>query len=329
MSREKHTFTSAELPHIWANQKATWGKSPGNMSFEGKAIKSYGTEIARLIEFKGKQAVIFNETTYSVTTSSVQGCILRAIPGHLPVFKIGSISMGCSLDFYGEEGLMLFRYAINQAEYAKEQASTARSRKAYYLERQSFWLTEAGRVNEFFGLKHQVDENTINRLVAIAEKEKKRQAKALAEAAKKRRKECQELYDLWKAGDETVYPGSWVELFPIAFRIEEGDKKELVSTYGARVSLKAAGIAVRFVNKHRASGWKTNGETMVVDGYRFVQVSKDEIHIGCHHVTWEEFDRIAPLIEAALSTRRCRIHGLIGSMTSCPECGNALCVVAE
>lgn len=263
------------------------------MSFEGKAIKSYATEIARIIEHDGKQAVIFNETGYSVTKSQAQSCIRRAIPGYMPTFIIGGIGMGCSLDFHGQEGSRLFEYAINKAEESKAAAIKARQRKPYHLERQRGWLSEAKRVNEFFGL--EVDEGTINRLGEIAQQERDRVAAIIEAKNAARRAECAPLLELWKNGDVSIHVHRFSHLFPVVFRIE---RDELVSSYGARVSLKAAYMEVKFVEKNREKGWKTNGDTMVVDGYQFVQISEKEVQIGCHHITWEEFDRIAPIIKA-------------------------------
>lgn len=45
----KHYVSSSEVPHLWAHQAQDWAKG-GNLSFEGKALKSYGLTIARIVD---------------------------------------------------------------------------------------------------------------------------------------------------------------------------------------------------------------------------------------------------------------------------------------
>lgn len=295
MSRQKTVFRSDEIAHIWANQHAPHGRSPGNLSFSGDAISSYATEMARFIEHNGKRAVIINDTSYSVTTSKSQGRVRGAIPDYVTKFYIGGIGRGCSLNFHGEEGNVLFKYAIEQAEEFRLKSLKARQRKDGYLEAQSNWLQRAKEINEFFELGQTVDEDTIKRLEEIAEQARQQRIANEAKAEEDRREKFRVNYEAWKTGNgpRHLFPD---HLYPTAFRIED---QEVVSSYGARVPLREARVALRFIEKHRNSGWKTNGEKFSVGGYQLVQIGHT-VQIGCHHITWEEFDRISTLIKAEL-----------------------------
>jgi hypothetical protein len=295
MSREKHTFTSSEIAHVWAHGQATWGKCPGNLSFSGDQISSYATEIARFIDHNGKRAVIINETSYSNTTARSQGRVRQAIPNYVQKFYIGDISMGGGLDFGSKTGERLFNYAIDQAQFYAGKAKRARQNKESYLGRQHTWMNQAKEINEFFELGETVDEETIERLRVAAERAAKQAAEDRRIANEKRQKELREDYDAWKRGED-IYAYTLGHAFPVAFRIEGN---EVVSTMGARIPLSEARLALRFIRQHRTSGWRTNGEKFTIGGYQLVQISEKEIHVGCHHISWEEFDRMVPIIRSA------------------------------
>lgn len=65
---------------------------------------------------------------------------------------------------------------------------------------------------------------------------------------------------------------------------------------GNRVSIDAAKKTLRFVSKHRAAGWETNGQVHDVDAFRLRSVSDDGVQIGCTLIPWAEVDRIESLL---------------------------------
>lgn len=262
------------------------------MSFQGKEFCSYGTAIARHIEHAGRPAIIFNETGYSVTTSKHQNLILRAIPDGVPVFRFGDCGRGISLD--NLSGAQLFEYAIKQAADEKAKAERARKNSGWHSGRAATWLASAQQVNEFFGLRRKVDEKTIERLrkVAAADERKRRKDAELRE--QQARAEQQQAFDNWLAGLPYEYFSP--HIFPVAFRVEG---EELVSSRGARVSMRSARVALAFAKSHRADGWTRNGEAHTVDGYTLDSVNPQGVVAGCHRITWEEIERIEPLIMAA------------------------------
>lgn len=86
--RIKHVFAnSGEVAHIWAQQCQEWGRNPTeNIYFSGDTIYSYGGHfpIAKFHKMpNGKTIVLYNDASYSNTTSGHQWDVLSAVKGQL------------------------------------------------------------------------------------------------------------------------------------------------------------------------------------------------------------------------------------------------------
>lgn len=296
----KTVFTSHEIAHIWAHKSAPHGKSPGAVSFDGPVIRSYSTAIARHIEHKGKPAIVLNVTSYSVSTSKHFGRIASAIHGlDIPVFRIGGQHMGTDLCFTGDE---LFTHYVEKAAMHLRDAEQPRIRPATpeaHKGRAAHALEQAQAVAAFFGLRKKVDEKAIARLAAAKLRAEKKAQQEQEKRDATERADQQRAYILWLYGlcptpDESRYFNA--RLFPVAFRVE-GD--ELVSTLGARVPLRAAQVAYRFAMSKRGQEWRENGETCPVGHYRLNAINAQGIVAGCHRISWEEIERLAPVLSGA------------------------------
>lgn len=292
----KTVFTSHEIAHIWAHKSAPHGKSPGAVSFDGPVIRSYSTAIARHIEHKGKPAIMLNTTSYSVSTTKHFGRIASAIQGlDIPVFRVDGQRMGAELRFTGDE---LFTHYVEKAAMHLRDAEQPRIRPATveaHKGRAAHALEQAQAVAAFFGLRKKVDEKAIARLAAAKVRAEK---KAQREQEKRDAQEQQKqsfAYGVWLQGGNN---GGYFNprLFPVAFRVE-GD--ELVSTLGARVPLRAAQVAYRFAMSKRGQEWRENGETCPVGHYRLNAINAQGIVAGCHRISWEEIERLAPVLSGA------------------------------
>lgn len=296
----KTVFTSHEIAHVWANKSAPHGKSPGAVSFDGPAIYSYGTVIARHIEHKGKPAVIYNATSYSNSTAKHQGRIRSAIAGHnFPVFRISAQPMGASLRLTADE---LFAHYVERAALQEKQALLPRIRQTTrdsHKAQAATYLESAKAVATFFGLRKKVDEKAVQRLAASKAKAEKRAAAERAKREAAQMDEYRDAYQTWLVGGDTRENYFPPTLFPVAFRVE-GD--ELVSTMGARVPLRAAQVAFRFAMSKRGTDWRENGETCPVGHYRLNAINAHGIVAGCHRISWEEIERLAPILSAQTVT---------------------------
>lgn len=284
----KTCFTSHEICHIWAHQSAPYGKSPGNLSFDGGLLLSYRTGIARLIEHKGKSAVLINDRSFSISTTKSQGRMRSALPDTLPRFYV-SEDMGARLLHTGDE---IFRFAIESAKDCAEKAETMRKsgKRDSVLAVQARWLKRAREASDFFGLRRKVDEGTISRLREASKRAEKKAAELKAKQQAERREKYLIAFEGWKnGGNEYFFPGD----FPVAFRVEGG---EVVSSLGARFPLEDARRAHRFVTSKRGQAWRENGERCPVGTYAINAISAAGIVAGCHRISWEEIERISSLL---------------------------------
>lgn len=294
----KTVFTSHEIAHIWAHKSAPYGKSPGAVSFDGPVIRSYSTAIARHIEHKGKAAIIYNGTSYSVSTSKHQGRIASAIPDGLPIFCVDGQPMHADLRFSGDE---LFAHYVEKAAQHLKDAQQPRIRPhtvEAHKGRAAHALEQAKAVAAFFGLRRKVDEKAIERLAAAKARAEKRAAAEQAKREAIERAEQESSYELWKQGEETGAFGCFPS-FPVAFRVEG---EELVSSLGARVPLRAAQVAYRFAMSKRGQEWRENGETCEVGHYRLNAINAQGIVAGCHRISWAEIERLAPVLSGETVT---------------------------
>lgn len=149
----KTCFRSAEIAHVWANQGAPHGRSPGNLSFSGDALSSYSTVIARRLTFKGKTAYVLDRASFSVSTSKSQGRAWQAIPDNAKSFHIRAGSYGQRLDFTPQT--LRDHYEKAAADAAAGMPSRYAFKRAEQFNRVTNYLREAVGVCEFFGLPHK------------------------------------------------------------------------------------------------------------------------------------------------------------------------------
>lgn len=290
----KTVFSPSELPHVWAHQKASEGRSSSRSrelphvppeSFRGKSYYSYRAEIARIVERKGQRAYLLDDTSYSHTTSRHQAGVRRAIPEKSVV-----------LHYEGDLGRVtpteLFEFAVKRAAEQAGKAERARASwsKDWHQREQQMWLERARTVAKFYGLRRKVDEKTIERL-----KEASRRAEI---AARKLAAERQRLLEIehaatlkaWLRGEAVSFPYSIQKCYLRAV------DDEMQTSKGARVPLKDAKRALKFCRKMREKGWRRNGEQFKIGYYYLDAVNKTGVVAGCHHVTWEEIDRFAAVM---------------------------------
>jgi len=156
----------------------------------------------------------------------------------------------------------------------------------------------------FFGLPvpniPEAPELDSDALTAIRKREAKRAAEK-AEQTKRERAEAlvrqQELIVEWRAGQ---YSGCLYDV-PAMLRIA-GD--EVQTSRGARFPVTHAKRGLAVVRKVRESGqpYVRNGHTIHLGPYAIDRIEQDgTVKAGCHVVSWEEIERIAPLLDSTLT----------------------------
>jgi len=307
--RKKYVYDTGEIPHLWAHRTQDEARNrQGNLYFTGDTICSYGSHfpIARHVtNDAGVRGVLFTTATYSVTTSSHCSAVRSAIPSGIRVFHVPNVCHGR----YSGSDLTADDHTSNLTDYAerieKHVVTSARARSSYA----KAWNNQhAGHLRDqafaycaFFGLPvpniPEVPEIDSEALNAIRKREAKRAAEK-SEQTKRERAEAlvrqQELISKWRAGQ---YSGCLYDV-PTMLRID-GD--EVVTSRGARFPISHAKRALTFVRKVRQSGqaYVRNGHTIHLGPYALDRIETDgTVKAGCHVVSWEEIQRIAPALDS-------------------------------
>ena len=311
--RKKCVFDTGEIPHLWAHRTQDEARNrQGSLYFTGDTIYSYGSHfpIARHVTNEaGERAVLFTTATHSVTTSRHCSAVRSAIPSGIRVFHVPNVCHGR----YSGSDLSADDHAGNLTHYAKRVERhiiiSARARSSYVKE----WNhRSAGQLRQqaidysvFFGFPTpsipEVPPLDSEALVAVRKREAKRAAEK-AQETKKRRAEAiarqQELITKWKAGE---YSGSLYDVL-VMLRI---DGHEVVTSRGARFPVSHAKRALAFVRKIRESGeaYVRNGHTIHLGPYAIDRIEPDgTVKAGCHVVSWQEIERIAPVLDSFTTT---------------------------
>lgn len=146
----KTVFKSDEIAHIWAHRGAPYGRSPGNLSFDGDAIKSYSTVIGRRITYKGRVAYVVDCARFSNTTSKSQGRVLRAIPDSEKTFAIRSGCRGQDLRF--TPATLAAWFEENAREIGEAMPSRYAHKRAEQWRETTGFLQKAREVLAFFDM---------------------------------------------------------------------------------------------------------------------------------------------------------------------------------
>lgn len=331
-------FPSDELPHVWANCRTfpAHGRSPSALSFSGVALYSYSTEIAlRVNPNTPQEFVLFNKTSYSVTTSRHQGQASCAIPSGVPVFNVYGKTQGRVLsELFDHRGKIPARTARDLVEKSAFEAAAAftkatRARSEYsatfHRERGMEFLANANAIGARFLRKFQplTPEDCGARAEAFQKKRTAaqrreylaRQKRYEAERAE-REARARERLTLWQAG-ETV-DTYWIRELPVALRLaRDADGRLVVETsHGARVLLCQALRLFRFVCalKERGEVYSADGsqshpvrsEPVRVGPYELRSITANgDAQVGCHSLPFAEMERLhASLTPEQLSEAR-------------------------
>lgn len=312
MARVKTVYPTSEIPHLWfhglGNGQTSARNAAGNLYFEGPyeeaRIFSYGRhyEIARKVTNKRGTAVLFNLEGSTVTTEKQKGFVRQAIPNGTSLFYIPELTGNSvsnrmhvrSLDSYAKRiESALLRAARAKSSWAKE--SNHDSAKQLTEERNAY-VVFFGLRNKALGPVPELDSKAVQQIKAreaqrikqISEETKKRNAERAAKLA--------EDIELWKSGRLAYghFPNT-----PAMLRVS-GDEVE--TSLGARVPLshaKRALVLVRAVVS-RGETWQTNGHTCHLGNYKLERIEADgTLRAGCHLIARDEWERVAPQIEAA------------------------------
>jgi hypothetical protein len=278
----KTVFSShSEVAHIWAQQKQEKGKA-NNVFFEGPTIYSWGRHF-KIAEFVKPNVVLFNNDTYSPSTSKHQCHVRRAIPGTVKVFWVPFVG-----DNYHNKNLQHYLTSFNNSIYSAhkaikytasyvQQAEAAKESALQYI--QEFNLQDSEIAKQIESLK--VDESLQVKIIAQEKRQFEREEK------ERLRREARYTYvrnnhvEPWLKGE--FHQSVISELPEIYLRAKNN---EVQTSHGAKVPLKDARVLYQAIKSNRdIKGYEIGSFTVIgINGV---------LKIGCHEITRTEIERFA------------------------------------
>lgn len=212
----KTVFSSSEIAHVWATQRADWGKSPSALTFQGTILRSYATDLGRIFPAYREQCsfAVLNVTYYSNTTAKHQGQMRQAVSHFQTVFELGGLGRGEVLrphsaamtETEGRKALGRQIHAFQLAQAIKLHAASIRARKEWardsYASEAAKALTQANQANAHFRLGKKMIES--GELPVLAGVVAKREARATAQEKRRAAKQAKEYREATAHGVERM-----------------------------------------------------------------------------------------------------------------------------
>ena len=310
MPRIKSIFPTHEIPHLWAHQTQSYAKNrQGNLFFDGDTIYSYGRHfpIAKMTDYQGKRAVLFNANGSSSTTKGHKHAVREGIPFDTPIFMTDDLYWG----FIGAQ-----TYADNQCKQAYKALKAAKSNPSKAVKwdvlkreetcRESLYqfLGEAyvptyvnGSVDiiALEGVLIEHNTKTEERRALAEQRRREKNARYMAEwaaqdteSARQRLLTEEELRQEWRDG-KRIYINKSCLHTPTMLRIN-GDKVE--TSMGAEFPLAHAKrhliLVKRLVEERESVADSELGATLRLGHYKVDKIENGVIFAGCHRIEPEE-----------------------------------------
>ena len=271
---------TSEVCHTWAQQcQDNARNSSESVFFQGDTIYSYGHHFPMARILAGGR-VLITTRTYSVTTSGHLSQAWRAV-NHLESVQVNNVKAESKKEHLDnvKDGIEYICHCINKAKRARTYKDMWNRDALTRAEELTWYAKEYLPRHKFnFDLSAIGEESA-----KIEAREKKRKARE----AKKREKLAKEKIEQWIDGLSVSIPYGVNRVF---LRVQGN---EVQTSQGAFVPYDAAKKSFAFMLRHKANGWKRNGETFAIGQYQLDAVNDNGIIAGCHRIDWQEINRFA------------------------------------
>jgi hypothetical protein len=307
----KKVFSNLQCCHVWAQQTQSEGRSShSGIFFEGPAIYSYGRHF-KMAEFIKKDVVLINRNHYSMTTSRHQNDMRSALNG-LPIITIrvpdpsadpvavrdNARIMINKID----ESILSIDQSKSHADYGIENlAKEVAELDTYLFHCKGITKKQLARLNQLKKIIDNKKETSWPKKI----KEQEEKARYRREHEEEVRAERQRLHNI-KCQDNLV---EWLK----GGRFQSYDLPHDV-TYlrvkGNHVQTSRGAEVDLWEGKQLLAAWKAGviQVGMACGHFTVREVTPDLLTIGCHELTREQIERVAPDIEAAKIKREFEVH---------------------
>lgn len=302
MARTKRCYSSYDsLAHEWvyaepefdgyARERRMFCRQGD--SYDDGAIYSYGTHfmIARKVKDKnGKRVFLINSNTYSSTTTTHQGAVKRAIPDSEKAIEVPDCSVNHAFNI---------RYYFRQLEAKVDQASKAwKKNKPYYLSEALQYKKQiidymATFITEYKFTKAEkaimagetIPDDVADQIIKAKTERFKAEALAKKKADKVAWAKEQKRLENWINGvDGSYYSSRYNE--KTYLRVSK-DGLYIETSHHAEMRIEDALRLYKLI--------KSNTLRLSFDKYT-TKLGETELVIGCHHIGFDEIDRIAKIM---------------------------------
>lgn len=274
--------SNRELAHIWANNNdSSVYKRSSSLSCQFDRLYSYNTCIAEIVG----DAVIFNNHSYSNSTSKHQGLARQSIHGKniiwldVPRYDLRSLRFT-----QGDFDELIVK--PNHAKIGDLLVKGERARlNGDFYKSQAFTISEnIKKYAELLELNYSaLDLGEYQKIALDADKVRKAQEKI---RKAERIKEQAENLEKWRAGEDVR---SYFEV--TALRIKN---EEIETSRGAKIPLEHAIRAYPILKRlHNGEAHDLSAHSIKLGHYTVNRVEKNDLIVGCHKIPFNEIYAIA------------------------------------
>lgn len=274
--------SNRELAHIWANNNdSSVFKRSSSLSCQFDRLYSYNTCIAEIVG----DSVIFNNHSYSNSTSKHQGLARSAIHGKTAIYlDIPRYDLRSLRFTQGDFDELIVK--PNHAKIGDLLVKAERARKnGDFYNADAFNIAENIRLYaQLLGLNYQpLDLSEYQKFALDADKARKAQEKI---RKAERIKEQAENLEKWRAGEDVR---SYFEV--TALRIKND---EIETSRGAKIPLEHAIRAYPLLKRlHNGESHDLGNHSIKLGHYSVNRVEKNDLIVGCHRIPFSEIYSIA------------------------------------
>lgn len=322
----KKVFNSLDMVcHVWAQRNQEYGRtSNNNIFFRGDTIYSYGHHfpLATFIEdANGVEYVLYNDDSYSVSTSNHQS-ILRRATGHYSRINCDTKTIKYIVDNSHNKHDKRFKKSLqshvvkNVESIIATQAQSASKRRAAHLKQDDITTAIAcynnackllsvysvkmpkrvtNKIEELQSDTKNVYEKHCKELIAADKKRKREQKKREQE----RQAKAKEAVAVFISGEKLDYEQTRaLTCLQDVYMRPEADGN-IYTTQRASFPIEHAIKAFEFIRacKDKGEMWQRNGKTIRLGNFQIDRIDESgNVRAGCHFVKWQEIERVATVL---------------------------------
>lgn len=288
----RKVLKSGEIAHVWAHQQQEEGRvQTGNFYFEGRTIYSYGRHFPiAVIDENDSNIVYFTTDTYSNTTTGHIHAVRAAINHKTLIYCLDPVNASeglhtKNLEDFNNRCKHIAKNNLRNARKPEIYLNQIAGQRRMFLEYCTHFKIKKSVQNRY---KYIWIESQDGGLKAT-EKEIKAAAKRLKEDTKRRIQQHKIDVDGFRSFERAKI---WTREDRDYLRYNTSTQR-IETSQGIEIPVKIAQAFYKWVKSTVQSGGCKGECKMSILNFEVQYVNADEIKIGCHVITSDEYEHIA------------------------------------